>query len=352
MPSRNGPADFHSSPSREAIRALPKAELHVHLDGSLRPSTMVDLAREQGVPLPSEDPEVLGRRMIAADASDLESYLERFALTLSVMQTPEALERIAYELAEDGALEGLRYMEVRFAPLLNVEQGLSHTEVVQAVAHGLQRANRDHGIEARIIICALRSLDPSSSLEMARTAAECRHLGVVAFDLAGGEAGNPPMAHMDAFRLAREAGLPLTIHAGEGAGAESIRQAVVLCGASRIGHGTRLREDPALLELMVERQIPLEVCPTSNVQTRVADSLAAHPVGEYLEAGIPVTLNTDNRMISGVDLTEEIAGTAEAQGWAGPQVRQVLRTAFEVAFVEEPVRARLLADFDQAVQAG
>jgi adenosine deaminase len=312
---------------------------------------MVALARDQGVELPSQDPGVLGRMMVADDAADLESYLDRFRLTISVLQTAEALERVAYELAEDLAQEGALYVEVRFCPLLNTRGGLTSVQAVEAASRGLQRAQRALGIRWGLIVCALRSLPHDRALEMAEVALETRPRGVVGFDLAGAEAGFPPAEFLEAFRLVAEGNLPVTIHAGEGWGPDSIRQAIHRCGARRIGHGTRLREDPGLQAYVRDFGIHLEVCPTSNVQTRVVPDLAEHPVGAYLTAGLSLSINTDNRLVSGVTLVDEYAAIAEAQGWGRDEVRIVARNAFQAAFLPLPEKTALLARVDQELDA-
>ncbi|HZE07878.1 MAG TPA: adenosine deaminase, partial [Gemmatimonadaceae bacterium] len=230
------------------LRALPKAELHCHLDGSVRPATLLDLAREYRVPMPSQSPDELAEALRADDAKSLEDYLRLFDTTISVMQTAESLERIAYELAEDAAEDGVRYIEVRNAPILNVVKGLTLVEAVEAPLRGLRKAENDFGIIGRFIVIALRQFPAEHSLEMAKLAVEFKNEGVVAFDLAGGEKGNPAAVHAAAFRYAREHNLAVTVHAGEGDGPESIREAVHVCGANRIGHGTRLIEDPDLMQ--------------------------------------------------------------------------------------------------------
>jgi len=223
---------------------MPKAELHVHLDGSLRPQTMLDLAVEAGVPLPAHDPEALGRWMLVDDARDLEEYLSRFEYTIALLQTPEAIERVAYEMVADAAADGLRLLEVRYCPRLSTRGDLT----MEAEWRGLQRGEREFGVVARIINCSLRHYSPDISLEIAEHSVRMRDHGVVAFDLAGGEAGRPPDEHRAAFDLAARAGLGITVHAGEAAGWESIFEAIHSCHAIRIGHGTRLFENPALLE--------------------------------------------------------------------------------------------------------
>jgi adenosine deaminase len=335
------------STSSERLLALPKAELHVHLDGSLRPATMAELGQDRGAALPSYESRSLAEHMLVSDAHSLEEYLERFVLTLSVMQDAEALERIAFELAEDHAREHVRYLEVRFCPALCTAGGLTTDEVMDHVLAGLSRAEKAHRIKTRVIVCALRTLDPSVSVEMAELAAAYRDRGVVAFDLAGAEAGSPAREHLEAFRLAEAAGLPLTIHAGEGFGAPSIKQAVHDAHATRIGHGTRLWEDVELETQVRERGIPLEVCLTSNVQTGVAASYAMHPVRRYFDEGIPVALCTDNRLMSGVTLTKEYEHARDHLGFTWKELKTVARTGFEVAYLPEEEKREMLMGLDE-----
>jgi len=332
------------------LRQLPKAELHCHLDGSVRPSTLVELARDHRVTLPKTTPDELAEYMRVDDAQSLEDYLRRFDVTISVMQSEEALERIAYELAEDAADEGVRYIEVRNAPLLNVVQGLTLVQAVEAPLRGLRKAENDFGIVARFIVCGLRQFPPESSLEMARLAVEFRNEGVVAFDLAGAEKGNPASAHAEAFRYARENNLAVTVHAGEGDGPESIREAVHACGANRIGHGTRLIEDPDLTQYVNDRRIALEVCLTSNVQTRVAESYASHPFREYFDRGLNVTLNTDNRLMSATTLTDEYVFAAEHLGFTVEELAGIALNGFESAFLPWEERLMLIEDASDKIE--
>ncbi|HJQ54610.1 MAG TPA: adenosine deaminase [Gemmatimonadaceae bacterium] len=332
------------------LRQLPKAELHCHLDGSVRPDTLVDLAREHRVQLPRQTPEELAEYMRVDDARDLEDYLRRFDVTISVLQSEEALERVAYELAEDAAEDGVRYIEVRNAPLLNVVQGLTLVQAVEAPLRGLRKAENDFGITARFIVCGLRQFPPESSLEMARLAVEFKNEGVVGFDLAGGEKGNPASRHAEAFRYARENNLAVTVHAGEGDGAESVREAVHVCGANRIGHGTRLIEDPDLTQYVNDRRIALEVCLTSNVQTRVADSYATHPFREYFDRGLNVTLNTDNRLMSATTLTDEYIYAAEHLGFTVEELAGIALNGFESAFLPWEDRLVLIEDASDKIE--
>ena len=338
------------SPPTQLLLTLPKAELHVHLDGSLRPQTMVDLAVERGVDLPATDADALAVHMVVSDARNLEEYLARFHLTLAVMQDAEALERIAYELAVDHAGENVRYVEVRFSPILNAAGALQAHEALEAALSGLDRAAAEYPISTGVIVCALRSLDPSISTDMADLAVSYADKGVCAFDVAGAEAGNPVRDHLEALRTAEAAGLPITIHAGEGFGASSIRQAVDVGGAGRIGHGTRLLEDPELLARVREAGIPLEICLTSNVQTRVAASHAEHPLRHYFDEGLTVCLCTDNRLMSGVTLTEEYEHARDDLGFTWDEVVRMARMGFESAYVSEHVKASMLADFDAEVE--
>ena len=329
-------------PTRDLLRRLPKAELHCHLDGSVRPQTLLELGREHRTPMPATDVEALRDFMIVRDARNLEDYLTRFDVTLSVMQTADALERIAYELAEDAAAEGVRYIEMRYSPVLNTRHDLSLGETVEAPLRGIERAQRDHGIVSRLIVCALRNLSPGISLELARLAVAYKDRGVAGFDLAGGERGHPASVHADAFAYARDHGLACTCHAGEGAGADSVREAVHSCGAQRLGHATRLIEDAALTDLVSERGITLELCLTSNVQTRATDSYETHPMRRYFDKGMNVVLNTDNRLMSGITLTDEYVHAAERLDFSFDELCKVAMNGFESAFLSPSERATLI----------
>ena len=322
--------------TRDDVVRWPKAELHCHLDGSLRLETMLDLAREQGKTalLPSDSVEGLTAILRQIDDSEtLEAYLRWFSYSIPLMQTREALARIAYELAEDNARENVRYLEVRYGPILHTDEGLTMAEVNEAVLDGLRTAERDFGIRSGIIVCGLRDRRESASLAQAELAAAHREKGVVGFDLAGGERGNPAELHGAAFYFARKHLLNITIHAGEAYGPESIRQALFKCGAHRIGHGTSLWQDDELLRYVVDRQIPLEVCPTSNVQTHVVGGFAEHPLRRYLEAGVAVTINTDNRLFSRTTVTDELWRVHTECGVRADLVRQAVILGFRHAFL-------------------
>lgn len=328
--------------TRELIARLPKAELHLHFDGSLRPATMLELARDAGVELPATDPESLARSMLVQDARNLEDYLARFDITVSLLQSEAAIERVAYEMVEDAAADNLRYMEVRYDPHLSTHGGLTMDQVVAAQRRGFDRGARDFGIRTGIINCTLRHYDPARSVEIARHSVRCKPLGVVGFDLAGGEAGRPPGRHGEAFDIALAGNLGITVHAGEAAGAESVAEAVRRCHAVRIGHGTRLREDPELQAYVRDRQILIEINITSNLQTRVVGEARQHPVRGYFDAGLAVTLCTDSWLMSGVRLTDEYWLAHQELGFTREEIDRMILNAFAGAFLPWPDRQALL----------
>ena len=336
---------------RQLLQRFPKAELHCHLDGSVRPQTLLDLGLEYGQPMPRHDADGLRDYMLVADARNLEDYLQRFTVTLSVMQTAAALERIAYELAIDAAADGVRYLEVRYAPILNVRHGLSLGEAVEAPLRGLARAEREAGIVGRVIVCAIRSMAADVSLELAELAAAYRTQGVVGFDLAGGEAGHPAAVHARAFAHAHAHDLACTCHAGEGDGPDSVRQALHTCCADRIGHGTRIFEDAALLDYVNDRRVPIEICLTSNIQTHAAASYAAHPLRQYYDRGVNVVLNTDNRLMSGTTLTDEYAHAARQLDFSFDELARITLNGFESAFLPHDERKALIAAAERDLAA-
>jgi adenosine deaminase len=328
--------------TRELLRALPKAELHCHLDGSLRPHTLIELGREYGIAMPAWHPDALADFMMVRDARHLEDYLQRFAITLSVLQHADALERVSYELVEDAAREGVRYIEIRYAPVLNLRHGLSLGEAVEAPLRGIERAQRDFGTLARVIICGLRHLSPEISCELAELAAAYRGRGVVGFDLAGAELGHPARAHAAAFDFARRHDLALTVHAGEGAGADSVREAVFDCYAERIGHATHLVDDEMLSEYVNDHRIALEICLTSNVQTHAVASYEEHPLRAYHDRGMNVVLNTDNRLMSGTTLTDEYLLAARHLDFTFEELAEIALNSFASAFLPWPERHALM----------
>ena len=329
----------------EHVKNLPKVLLHEHLDGVLRPETVIELARSEGYRnLPSENPEDLAHWFHqGANQGSLPKYLEGFVHTIGVMQTEEALERVAYEQAEDLSNDGVVYFETRFAPIFHTRKGLTHQQVVSAVLKGLERGRKDFGISSGLLICAMRNMDVS--LEMAELAVDFRERGVVGFDLAGEEGGYPPKKHVDAFHYIQRQNFNITIHAGEGFGKESIWQAIQYCGAHRIGHGTRLIEDIAVAEdgkvvklgdlaqYVLDKRIPLEICLLSNVQTGAAKSLAEHPFKIFYREKFRVTLNTDNRLMSDTTMTKEFEAAADTFGLGLDDFEKITINAMKSAFL-------------------
>jgi len=333
---------FVNQVTADELRRMPKVELHCHLDGSLRPETMLDLAREHGIPLPREDATMLRKYMCADNVTDLGDYLHRFDTTISILQTASALERVAYELVEDASKDGLRYIEIRNAPHLNIRGGLTVDEVIEATLRGLQRGERDFGTMARFITCSLRHWEPARSLEAAQAAVRHMKSGVVGFDLAGAEAEFFAGDHAEAFAYARRHFLQVTCHAGEAAGPASIESALFDCNASRVGHGVRADEEPALLDYIRNRGITLEMCPTSNEQTHAVPSYKQHPVKRYLDSGVRVTINTDSRLISGVTLTDEYARAVNELGMTIADLCRCVLNACEASFLPFEERATLI----------
>lgn len=333
--------------TRETILSWPKADLHCHLDGSLRLETLLELAEQMDLmhELPADNQADLLRILESLDHSkDLADYLVWFKYTIMVMQTKEALHRIAYELVEDAAKENVRYLEIRYAPILHCERGLTLEQVNDAVLAGIRAAEAATGTKARVIICGLRDRFESESFRQAELAVAYKGKGVVAFDLAGGEAGNPAKLHVHAFRFAREQNLNLTCHAGEAWGPASIHQALHDCGAHRIGHGVTLRQDEDLLQYVIDHRVPLEICPTSNVQTHVVPSFAEHPLRFYVDKQVRVTINTDNRLFARTTVTDELWRCHEYMGFDEPTLKWIVLNGFKSAFLPYEERQELLSE--------
>jgi adenosine deaminase len=331
--------------TQRVIRRLPKTDIHCHLDGCLRPRTMLELATAQGVELPTRQLGELTRLLQAGRRTrSLGDYLRIFDYTLSVMQEKEALYRVAFELAEDAAAENVRHLEVRYSPILHRKKRLRFEDIVDPVIEGLADAGRRHNMTTGVIICGIRSLDPKYSLALAELALAYKGRGVLAFDLAGQEKDYPAKAHRAAFQLILKNNINSTVHAGEAFGPASIGQALHYCGAHRIGHGTRLREDPDLMRYVNDHRIPLEVCLSSNVQTRTVRSIREHPFHYYFKQGLRVTLNTDSRLISATTVTEEIALAARAFRLSPYEVKRIVMNGFKSSFLPYARKARLLRE--------
>jgi adenosine deaminase len=339
------------------FQALPKADLHVHLDGSLRLETIADIAQKDRIELPARDLDGLREAIgCGKNFGSLVEYLRGFEITLKVMQTEEALERIAFELAEDAFHENVRYMELRYSPMLHTRRGLKLTKVVEAVLDGLRRARETHGIKSNVILCGIRNISPKSSYEMAELAVAYKGRGVVGFDLAGAEYDYPAKHHRDAFQLVRDNNINCTIHAGEAYGPESVAQAIHVCGAHRIGHGCRLREDGDLLHYVNDHRIPLECCPSSNVQIGAVPDVASHPLRLYFDLGLRVTVNTDNRLITDTTVSKELWLVHSQMGMSFRDVKSMIVAGFKSSFQpfheKQAALRRVTAELDRYADDG
>jgi adenosine deaminase len=347
-------------PTLDELRRAPKVLLHDHLDGGLRPATVVELAAETGYDrLPTTDVDELTTWFHAGAArKDLDLYLETFQHTVGVMQTRDALVRVARECAEDLAADGVVYAEVRFAPELHIREGLSLDEVVDAVLEGFRAGGAGRGITVGTLLTAMRTA--ANSREIAELAVRHRDAGVVGFDIAGKEAGYPPTRHLDAFQYAQRENFHITIHAGEAFGLPSIWEALQWCNAERLGHGVRIVDDITidaegephlgrLASFVRDLRVPLEMCPTSNVNTGVCDTVAEHPIGLLAKLRFRVTVNTDNRLMSDVTLSEEFAKLVDAFGYGWNDVRWLTINAMKSAFWPFEKRLRII---DEIIKPG
>lgn len=329
--------------TEEFIRELPKTELHCHLDGSLRLNTILELAEKDNVKLPSRDPETLLKMIsVQNDTTPLPDYIKKFEIILSVLQTPEALTRTAYELAEDVRRENVLYLEVRYSPILHTKRGMSPMESVDAVLAGLRQAEDDFKIKTGVIICGIRSISPEVSYKLAELAVAFKNRGVVGFDLAGVEENFPAKDHREAFSLILSNNINTTLHAGEDYGPESIHQAVHYCGAHRIGHGVRLKEDGDLLNYINDHRIALEICLTSNVHTGSVMNYESHPFKFYYDYGLRVTLNTDNRLVSNTCLTKEYMLAHRYFNLQIADFKEIIIGGFKSAFMPHRIRTNII----------
>jgi len=340
---------------KEFIRTLPKVLLHDHLDGGVRPQTLIDFANDQKYDLlPTKDAGELAKWFQrGAMRGNLPLFLEGFKHTCGLMQREEALERAAYEMLEDMKNDGVIYVETRFAPIFHIGKGLDVHKAVIAVLRGLERGKKDFGVQYGLIICAMRHMDPSVSLEMAELAVDFRDRGVVGLDLAGEEGGYPPKKHVDAFHYIQRENFNITVHAGEAFGKESIWQAIQWCGAHRIGHATRLIEDMrvkegdvlnmgTLAQFVLDKRIPLEICLTSNVHTGAIQSLEEHPFGILYKYKFRCTINTDDRLMSNIKLTDEYCTAAEVFDLKLEDLEKLTINAMKSAFMPYKQRIGLI----------
>ena len=334
------------APTRRLLEAMPKAELHLHLDGSVRIGTALELARTRGIDAPTTWRGMFDALVAPERCQDQADLLRAFDLPIALMQDAEALERITAELVESKAAEGVRYVEIRWGPLLHLARGLSLEAGLEAVVRGAEEAGARTGTVVRLIATALRSHDPADNLRLAEAAAHFRDRGLTGWDLAGPEAAFPdPLTHGGAFDAARAGGLRITVHAGEWGGAVQVRRALEVA-PERIAHGEAASEDPALVDELRARGVCLDLCPTSNVQAGIVPSLAEHALVRLHRAGAPVTLSTDDTTVSDVSLTEEFGRAVAEIGLTLPELWAIDRFALDVAFADEATLAPLRNEFD------
>lgn len=340
--------------TKEMIKKIPKVELHYHLDGGVRPETIINLAEKEGIKLPETEPKALADWFHrGADRKELGLYLEGFAATVSVMQTAEALERIAEESLIDMNDDNVKYTEIRFAPSQHLQKTLNLESVVEAALSGLKKGKEKTGVSYGLILCAMRH--EQNSLEIAELAVSFRNQGVVGFDIAGDERGHPPKRHLDAFHYIQSRNFNITIHAGEAFGVESIWQALQYCGAHRIGHATRLIEDMvvhgtriekmgSLSHFIRDKRIPMEVCLSSNVQTGATKNLDEHPFNVYLRNNFRVLLCTDNTLMSNTTLSKEIGIAVKYYNLTLRDIEKLTINAMKSAFINYDDRIQIIYD--------
>jgi adenosine deaminase len=323
------------------IKAMPKTDLHVHLDGSVRLPTLVELADKFHVDLPTKNLKELKKILVPGlHCKSLEDYLRPFDIILPVLQNAEALSRVAFELAEDAARENVWYMEVRFSPVLHTKEGMKLTTIIDSVLEGLKKAEKKYDIKTGVIVCGMRNISPDTSITLADISVAYKNRGVVGFDLAGLEEIYPAKHHREAFYRILNNNINCTAHAGEAYGPESIHQAIHYCGAHRIGHGTRLLEDGDLLNYVNDHRIPLEICLTSNIQTRAASSYLKHPIKFYYDFGLRISINTDNRLISNTTVSRELGLAVKYAVLNINDVKTIIVSGFKSAFL--PMREKAL----------
>ncbi|WP_036582243.1 adenosine deaminase [Paenibacillus darwinianus] len=336
----------------DMIAEMPKVDLHLHLDGCVRPSTLLDFARIQGVQLPADDPRELLPYMQASEATaSLTEYLQKFGFVLPMLQTGEALERVAYETVESAAADNCLYIEVRWAPMLHTNGELDADGAIRHVLDGLRRGEARFGVKARAIVICMRHHDEATNLRAVEAAARFAGQGVVAVDLAGDEAGFPPGLFRGVFAMAAKLGLPATIHAGEAGGPGNVREAIEGLGAVRIGHGVRIREDAAVMQLVKERRIPLEMCPVSNIQTKAVSGWDDYPIRDYIEQGVTVTVHTDNPTVSATTITREFRELAARFGFTPSELAALALNGAQAAFLPQEEKAELVREMKRRIEA-
>ena len=338
---------MESIPSNEWLRKLPKVDLHVHLDGSLRPRTIWEILERDGENSFSSLSELEEMVRVPENVAHLSAYLKCFDFILKHLQKPEDIERVAYELAEDSAGENIRHLEVRFSPILHRKQGATIEDIIEAALSGLKRAEASFPITARLIVSCIREKSPRLSLQLARAAVKYPDRGLAGIDLAGDEYNYPGTLHREAFDTAAKAGLKITVHAGEIPRADSIREALEVLHAQRIGHGLHLKDDPYLFRKVKDEKIPLEMCLTTNIHTKAVAGFSEHPAGRYLRTGVRVTLNTDDRLMSNTTLTKEFIRARDHLGFTKKDFRKLTRNAAEAAFLPREEKQKLRKELKQ-----
>lgn len=321
------------------VKNLPKIELHCHLDGSVRPETIIDIAQKEKIELSSYDIEEIKRAVIAPkECTSLNEYLKRFKLPNIVMQTKESLERITFELFEDAAKENVKYMEVRFAPTLHMEKGLNMDQIIESVLNGIKKAEKEYEIKGNLILGCLRFMSVERAIETVEAGKKFIGQGVVAIDLCGNEDAGFANEFKEAIDLARNYGYRVTIHAGETGIGKNVLEAIELLGAERIGHGVYIRNCKEAYDVVKEKGIVLEMCPTSNVQTKAVKDFSDHPFYDFYKNGIKVTLNTDNRTVSNVDMTGEISIAINDLGLQYEEYKEIYLNSVEATFASEETK--------------
>lgn len=337
--------------NEKLLLKLPKTDLHCHLDGSLRIDSIMDIAKKENVELPAASERELKEILIPGEeCKDLEQYLKAFNVTVSVLQSEAALKRAAYELVEDCARENIRYLEIRFCPVLHTTKDLSSNRVVDAVLFGMRKACRSFNVKAGLIICGLKQMNMEITEKLASLTVSYKNRGVVGFDMAGPEKNYPNVDYWDAFKKILKNNINVTAHAGEAYGPVSIHQAIHYCGSHRIGHGTTLSEDPDLMNYVNDHRIPLEVCITSNLQTRAVKNLNSHPIRKFFDKGLRVTINTDNRLISNTTITKELSICNSQLDFSLKDIKRLITNGFKSAFMNYRKRAGMLAEIDRELE--
>ena len=327
---------------------VPKIELHCHLDGSVRPETIIKLAEKDNIKLPSYDIEEIKNMSIAPmDCTSLDEYLKRFDLPLSVMQSSENIKTITFELMEDALFENVKYMEIRFAPVLHTQNGITQRDAIKAVVDGIKKAEMYFNIEANVILCCMKHLGGEEAKKTIEAGKEFIGKGVCAVDLAGGEYDGFSDEYKEAFDLADEYGYNITVHAGEAAGRNNVFDSIEKLHATRIGHGVRIADDENVKAILKEKGITLEICPTSNVQTKAVKSYEEHPIKKLMDEGIKITINTDNRTVSDTTMGNEYNLCAEKYGFGMDEFRKIYIDSVNSSFADDKTKERLMRVADQ-----